>query len=47
MNEIICSCGEEVYLIDPLDNLCTCGKCYNLFGQEVTPSNEWTSEEKQ
>lgn len=30
-----CDCGREVTLQDPLDNLCDCGRCYNLFGQAV------------
>jgi hypothetical protein len=33
-----CDCGDELYLHDPLDNLCTCGRCYNMSGQKVLPS---------
>ena len=36
-----CTCGAEVELRDPLDNVCdACDKCYNLSGQEVIPSWE-------
>ena len=34
-----CSCGAEVVLSDPLDNVCpSCGRCYNSSGQAVSPS---------
>ena len=30
-----CTCGEEILLIDPLDNVCSnCGTIYNMSGQE-------------
>lgn len=35
-----CHCGNKVYLSDPLDNECQCGACYNMSGQQVTPSWE-------
>ena len=31
----LCSCGSKVYLDDPMDNDCACGRCYNMSGQEV------------
>lgn len=40
-----CHCGREVLLDDPLDNVCNnCGRCYNMSGQEVTPS--WDCDEE-
>jgi hypothetical protein len=36
----VCQCGAQMVLSDPLDNLCFCGRCYNMSGQEVTPSWE-------
>lgn len=30
-----CSCGRKVSLDDPLENLCGCGRAYNMAGQEV------------
>jgi hypothetical protein len=37
-----CSCGGEVQLSDGLENFCdSCGKCYNLSGQEVMSRSEW------
>jgi len=32
-----CKCGEEILLLDPMDNDCErCGRIYNMSGQEVT-----------
>lgn len=31
----LCYCGKKVELADPLDNDCSCGRCYNMSGQEV------------
>ena len=42
--EALCTCGRTVYLDDPLDNECECGKCYNMSGQQVTPS--WQCDEQ-
>ena len=39
-----CSCGTEVELIDSYMGACqcvTCGKWYNLFGQELLPPDQW------
>jgi hypothetical protein len=33
-----CPCGKLVCLSNPLDNECSCGKCYNMMGSEVIPS---------
>lgn len=39
--EALCACGHTVVLSDPLDNICDfCQRCYNMSGQEVTPSWE-------
>lgn len=38
--EAQCHCGDIVLLSDPLDNTCSCGRCYNMSGQEVIPSWE-------
>ena len=35
-----CGCGRLVSLDNPLDNPCDCGACYNMSGQQVTPSWE-------
>lgn len=43
---IICSCGTTVYL-DSFTNECpTCGKLYNIFGQELAPVDEWDEEDR-
>ena len=42
--EALCSCGRTIYLDDPLDNECECGKCYNMSGKQVTPS--WQCDEQ-
>lgn len=40
-----CTCGAEVDLGHPLDNVCdACGRCFNMSGQEVTPS--WQCDEQ-
>jgi len=42
-----CSCGQTVYLDDPLTNECNhCGKLYNGCGQELAPPEEWDPEDK-
>ena len=38
--ELKCGCGETVYLHNPLDNHCDCGQCFNMSGQQVTPSSQ-------
>ena len=36
--EALCVCGCKVYLEDPMDNECeSCGRNYNMSGQEVIP----------
>ena len=35
-----CECGKVIYLEDPMDNECSCGRCYNMGGQRVTPMSE-------
>ena len=36
--EGLCECGRTVYLEDPMDNECeSCGRNYNMAGQEVIP----------
>lgn len=30
-----CDCGKEIVLVDPSDNVCSCGRIYNLCGQEM------------
>jgi len=35
--EAICHCGRTVYLEDPMDNECDCGRCFNMSGREVLP----------
>lgn len=45
--EGICSCGERVYLHNQFHGACqcpSCGKWYNLFGQELIPPEEWEGE---
>lgn len=40
----LCDCGEEVYLTNQYMGACECpgcGKWYNLFGQELTPPEQW------
>lgn len=39
-----CVCGRTVELDDPLDNVCECGRCYNMSGQPVVPS--WECDEQ-
>lgn len=39
-----CGCGRTVYLSDPMDNVCDCGACYNMSGQQVIPSWELTDD---
>ncbi len=39
-----CSCGEEIILTDQYYGACecpSCGKWYNLFGQELQPPERW------
>ena len=39
-----CVCGEEVYLYDQYYGACecpSCGRWYNLFGQELNPPSTW------
>lgn len=39
--EARCHCGMIISLSDSLDNVCeVCGRCYNMCGQEVTPSSQ-------
>jgi hypothetical protein len=33
--EVRCDCGKVIFLTDPLNNDCECGRSYNLFGQPV------------
>jgi hypothetical protein len=33
-----CVCGREVEFEGSLNNHCGCGRCYNCFGQEVSPA---------
>ena len=38
-----CTCGREVTLVDEYCGACACecGRCYNLFGQELLPPEQW------
>ena len=38
--ELLCDCRRIVFLNDPLDNDCTCGRCYNMSGQQVINSRD-------
>lgn len=42
--EARCTCGALIELPDALDNECACGRCYNMAGQQVTPS--WKCDEQ-
>ncbi len=40
--EMICDCGETIYLTDPLTNECSkCGKLFNSCGQELDPERAY------
>lgn len=34
MRDIICDCGQEL-LLEHDDTECDCGRCYNIFGQQL------------
>ena len=36
--ELRCDCGRIVYLHNPLNNDCDCGRCFNMSGQSVINS---------
>lgn len=42
-----CSCGAEVHLVNQYQGACeceSCGRWYNLFGQELLPPDRWDSD---
>lgn len=41
---IICNCGLEVDLWDPMTNECPCGRMYNGSGQTLAPMQCWGKE---
>ena len=43
---VLCACGEEVELHNPLENVCECGRTYSSTGQEVMPRSQWEGEDR-
>lgn len=39
----LCKCGEEVCL-ESFTNTCSCGRDYNMCGQELAPRSQWGME---
>ena len=40
-----CGCGQHVSLDDAMDNICKCGKIYNMSGQEMVAAS-WDCDEQ-